>query len=113
MIAPSEWEWRGLAGHFCSANDCRFHLCTRIGNVLVSTVGAYYPRDAEEMETIGLSHHYETYVFQLDANGEIESHAGIDFESLALQPGQDPYECDTIAEQMHMRMCLKWAEEQQ
>lgn len=38
-IPKSEWRWYGNAGHFICANDCRFHLCTEIGDFLVSTVG--------------------------------------------------------------------------
>lgn len=43
MIPESEWRWFGSAGHFICGDDCRFHLCTLIGDVLVSTVGEYLP----------------------------------------------------------------------
>jgi hypothetical protein len=37
------WEWYGGAGHFICARWCRFHLCTKVGPWLVSTVGEYWP----------------------------------------------------------------------
>ena len=43
MIPISEWKWFGNAGHFICAHWCRFHLCTLIGEHLVSTVGQYVP----------------------------------------------------------------------
>jgi hypothetical protein len=39
----SEWKWFGSAGHLCVGHDCRFHLCTLIGEHLISTVGEYWP----------------------------------------------------------------------
>lgn len=44
-IPKAEWKWFGNAGHFICAQWCRFHLCTQIGNYLVSTVGEYVPDD--------------------------------------------------------------------
>lgn len=41
--APSEWNWFGHAGHFICGQSCRFHLCTQVGDFLVSTVGEYWP----------------------------------------------------------------------
>ena len=42
-IPESEWKWFGNAGHLCVAQWCRFHLCTQIGEYLISTVGQYWP----------------------------------------------------------------------
>ncbi|PYQ83172.1 MAG: hypothetical protein DMG02_34135 [Acidobacteria bacterium] len=42
-IPVHEWEWFGSPGHLIVARDCRFHLCTLIGEYLVSTVGQYLP----------------------------------------------------------------------
>ena len=60
--------WYGSAGHFCAAGMCKFHLCTEVGEYLVSTIGEYYPKEKGKMEPIGagLSNFYETYVFNLD-----------------------------------------------
>lgn len=38
-----DWQWFGHAGHFICAQWCRFHLCTLVGQYLVSTVGEYVP----------------------------------------------------------------------
>lgn len=54
MIPQSEWRWFGNAGHFICSFDCRFHLCTLVGNVLVSTVGEYFP-DYQVREVLAAS----------------------------------------------------------
>jgi hypothetical protein len=43
LIPEKDWKWFGNAGHFICAFDCQFHLCTLIGDILVSTVGQYFP----------------------------------------------------------------------
>lgn len=39
-------EWFGNAGHLIVSHWCRFHLTTKVGKYLVSTVGEYYPERA-------------------------------------------------------------------
>lgn len=66
MIPESEWQWCGYAGHFIAARGCRFHLHTRIGDYTVSTLGDYYPSDADPdgpPTEVGLGRLYETMVF--------------------------------------------------
>jgi hypothetical protein len=70
--------WFGSAGHFVASNGCRFHLHTHIGDVCISTVGDYRPRDAAEYEkphSIGSGRTFETMAFRLDADGD---HDGVD-----------------------------------
>lgn len=43
MSKLQNWKWFGHAGHFICGAWCRFHLCTQVGNYLVSTVGEYWP----------------------------------------------------------------------
>lgn len=43
LIPREKWEWFGSPGHLIVANDCRFHLCTLVGQWLVSTVGEWLP----------------------------------------------------------------------
>ncbi len=43
MLDQSQWKWYGHAGHFICSRWCRFHLCTEVGNFLISTVGEYWP----------------------------------------------------------------------
>ena len=42
-VEQKDWQWFGHAGHFICAHWCRFHLCTKVGDYLVSTVGEYWP----------------------------------------------------------------------
>jgi hypothetical protein len=42
-IPESQWKWFGNAGHLIIASWCRFHLCTQIGEYMISTVGEYWP----------------------------------------------------------------------
>lgn len=39
----TDWKWFGNAGHLIVGSWCRFHLCTQIGEYMVSTVGEYWP----------------------------------------------------------------------
>lgn len=72
MIPKSKWVWYGFAGHLVVSRRCAYHLCTRIGDRLVSTVGAYYPGRSDEMETIGSGKdvYFETMVFPCDGEDE-------------------------------------------
>ena len=42
----NNWKWFGHAGHLIVGSHCRFHLCTQIGDYLISTVGEYWPERA-------------------------------------------------------------------
>lgn len=46
VIAADKWRWFGNAGHFICGRWCRFHLCTKVGKFLISTVGEYWPERA-------------------------------------------------------------------
>lgn len=41
--SPSSWEWYGHPAHFICGDKCRFHLATKVGKYLVSTVGELWP----------------------------------------------------------------------
>ena len=64
--------YSGEPGHFIAVRRCCFHLTTRIGDILVSTVGCYHPRGAGdgEPEPIGHRRLYETMVFRIGEDGE-------------------------------------------
>ena len=53
-IPESEWRWFGNAGHLIVSSNCQFHLCTQIGDFLVSTVGEYVP-DAPVREMLAIN----------------------------------------------------------
>lgn len=40
-VDRKDWQWLGHPAHFCAAEDCRFHMTTIVGCVVVSTVGDY------------------------------------------------------------------------
>ena len=39
----ASWKWFGNAGHFICSHYCRFHMTTKVGRYLVSTVGEMWP----------------------------------------------------------------------
>jgi hypothetical protein len=106
MIKQEEWEWYGLPGHFIAANRCQFHLATKVGDVLVSTVGDYYPRGSDKRETIGCDRFFETMVFHFD--GECECGCGQP-DIIPSEIDFDAYNDAASATAGHMVMCCKWA----
>ena len=107
MIPKDQWVWYGFAGHFIGGHSCAYHLCTRIGNKVISTVGAYYPRSQEEMVTLGIGpeDYYETMIFECDGedeNGNPNIHVFTELErhmygdSLKAEQGHRAI-CDRIA----------------
>lgn len=72
--------YSGEPGHFIAARRCCFHLTTRIGDILVSSVGCYHPLGASEEEPvpIGSSRLFETMVFRIGENGEADWSDSID-----------------------------------
>lgn len=122
-VPQSEWKWFGNAGHFISARWCRFHLCTQIGDYLVSSVGEYVnPKHIRESglsedewaekhpfgTNIGSGRTFETMVFAI---------IGVACDCGCNLPEIEPHELDSgcynspdDANNGHMAMCRKWAE---
>lgn len=67
-IPESEWVWYGFAGHFVCADRCGYHLCTRVGNYLISTIGHYVPHGSDRIRRLRCTAEsfYETMVFACD-----------------------------------------------
>ena len=138
-ITPDKWKWFGNAGHFICARDCRFHLCTKIGKYLVSTVGQYFPDEpVREIEAssrgitlegkgdarrfdymqkvgyteIGYNRLFETMVFKFDG---ICREKGCECGLPTIIPTELDYgsynETDA-ATKGHLRLCKKWARKQ-
>lgn len=42
-MTTQQWQWFGQAAHFICGDKCRFHMATKVGRYLVSTVGEYWP----------------------------------------------------------------------
>lgn len=140
MLWPrDEWEWFGGAGHFICGQDCRFHLCTKVGPWLVSTVGELLPDsnswdiyadrvggippelrgDAKRawfLEHVGFldvgsGRKYETMVFRLSA--ERCTVADCDCEMPVVSEwneiDSDGYNLRGDAQRGHLAMCESWA----
>lgn len=109
-VPESEWRWCGYPGHFIGSFDCLFHMKTRVGPWIVSTVGDYRPNHgrAEEPTPLGVGAEslYETFVFA--ARDDVECHAGMpsDWTEVEGEQWATPQE----AEAGHLAMCLRYAE---
>lgn len=106
LASEAGWKWYGYGGHFVGSKSCAFHLATRIGGFLVSTVGDYMP-GAMPRQTLGASpdSFFETYVFECDGDTEdgdpnIRSWGEID---------GGRYSQSILAERGHYDFCRKYA----
>lgn len=106
MIPRSEWKWYGYAGHLIVSARCAYHLCTRIGDYLVSTVGDYRP-DGKKRETIGAGDaaFFETYVFKCGGEGSSGDPIVADLSEIDGERYAESIE----AERGHYRYCEKYA----
>lgn len=124
MIPHAEWRWFGDVGHFICGQWCRFHLCTQVGDYLVSTVGRYvHPRHSagsEQAEREWLQKHPDGeevgfgrfYVRLRRPSGNRRSpvptrppsaaRIRIRAQSTASPPGRP-------SSRGHMEMCERWA----
>ena len=110
-IPRAKWEWFGYPGHFICAAQCRFRLCTKVGNYLISTVGDMLDSCTEKRDTIGAGpdDFFETYVFKGGPRCNVAS-CGCE------QPSIDGHEidgerCATAgeAQALHLKYCEKYA----
>ena len=109
MIPKSEWVWYGFAGHLCVSRRCAYHLCTRIGNRLVSTVGAYFFNDDKMQPIAGPNDFYETMVFE--CSGE-DKHGNPFLDSLS-ELERHVYGGSVAAELGHRNICIGVAAKQE
>lgn len=104
-IPESEWEWLGHAAHFICADRCRFHMATKVGGYLVSSVGdMYLEPDQKKPDNIGCERTHETIVWTVgdrlpcgcyDVGEEVDWGAYNDPQSATAG---------------HMALCRKWAD---
>jgi len=111
VIPESEWIWDGHQAHL--RVTCEFHLATRVGDYIVSTVGEYRPQSGRadgaqygleyaRFETIGSGRLFETFVFRTSGEGlgtpdtfdEVDTEIANDHNTARLN---------------HMAMCRKYA----
>lgn len=130
-IPASEWVWLGHPAHFIGGFDCRFHMATKIGNYIVSTVGEYLPEhEIREMnaqlkgvkltgfgrdridnylvkigfEELGIGRKYETKVFNAQKSKSVKSCCPwVIADGNELESGGYNEAADAI--KGHMRMC--------
>jgi hypothetical protein len=123
QMSERGWEWFGHAGHFICGRWCRFHLCTKAGLWLVSTVGQYvHPRHSAGSERA------ESEWLRRNPNGE-EIGAGRFYETMVFRAGEPcrargcgcglpeisgsevdmaGYLTAAAAAKGHVAMCQKW-----
>lgn len=120
-IPQDQWQWFGNAGHLIVGQWCRFHLTTKVGNWLVSTVGEYvhpmHGMGSEQKEAdwlkknplgqdIGCGRKFETMVF---AAGEL-CDCGCGLPSISgSEVDSGCYNDRKSATEGHMALCLKFA----
>jgi hypothetical protein len=124
VTPQSEWEWFGTPGHHIMAFWCRFHLTTKVGEYLVSTVGELvHPVNLEGGQDalrwqrknwpgaeVGCGRYYETMVFHTSSLCEADlcgqcgmpNHNGHGLDMLGYQTAAE-------ANRGHMAMCRKYA----
>lgn len=123
-ISKDKWEWFGNAGHFICGQWCRFHLCTKVGKYLISTVGEYvHPRHSGggEMseaswikknwpgEDIGCGRKYETMVFLAGERCQ-NKECGCKMPTIkGTELDFDGYNKPGDAATGHYKLCEKWS----
>jgi hypothetical protein len=136
-VSVADWEWFGLAGHFICGDRCQFHMTTKVGTVVVSTIGRLLhdegsreitagvrgvklvgkgdARKADYMKKIGFDEvgfgrKFETMVFRTD--GVCPCGCGLP----SIIPSEidfDSYNEDEAARLGHLAMCHKWSADKQ
>jgi len=113
FVPSDKWIWYGHAGHLCVGHYCRFHLCTKVGQFFISTVGDYFPPGEDARDTIGGGEKdfFETYVFTAKKGLKCKLN-----KCQCGMPNIDLHEIDGArvetareAANLHMKMCRKYA----
>lgn len=102
----SDWKWYGFPGHCIISSRCAYHLSTRVGKYLISTIGAYKRNPLQDkFDPIGSDPNelFETMVFSCD--GEINGDPNVaDYSELAGVR----YATSREAEVGHYRLCWQY-----
>lgn len=110
MTTNSEREalekWYGYAGHLIVGKQCAYHLCTRVGKYLISTVGHYLPRSGDKMDTVGAgsADFFETHVFPCDGETADGNPNVTDWDEI----GGERYATSVEAERGHYKWLNKY-----
>lgn len=104
----NEWKWYGYAGHFSGGSACAYHLCTRIGGFLISTLGDYRPPSrGGKRQLLGLANDswFETFVFHCEGEDENGDPIVPSFNEIDSRR----YGTSIEAERGHYEFCQKYA----
>ena len=104
------WQWLGYPAHFLCAHSCAFHMATKVGKYIVSSVGDYRPDGMDKKKvTIGAGENsfFETYVFKAGGIcscgcGEPRIDSGCEIDGIRSATA-------TEARKRHLAMCRKYA----
>jgi len=105
MNTNTNWKWYGFAGHLIVSDRCAYHLTTKVGNFLISTVGAFRKNYYDDFYTpigSGKTELFETCAFLCP--GEDEFGNPIRGEELSCQRFGDSKE----AEVNHYAECRRF-----
>ena len=137
-IKKEKWIWMPHAGHLIVGDQCKFHLNTKVGKYIVSTVGEYWPdRQVREIHAKVynpkwleenkhlLGDNFDVTYFKEFGYEEI----GCDrkYETMVFRAKKSKYKCcpyemitgeldfegyNTAEEayKSHLKLCKKWAE---
>lgn len=113
MLAVSKWKWFGSPAHFICADRCRFHLATRVGRFVVSSVGNYFQKELQDKpQEIGCFRLFETMVFRAGRVCRVKgcgcSLPRINGMELDFLPANTAGE----AQKNHLALCMKYARKQ-
>lgn len=115
-VPQSKWEWLGHACHFIGGQSCQFHLATKVGGWLISTVGDLrwphkYVNDAVEWprDTLGIGEEdwFETMVFPAGERIDCGCYTAADWREKECKR----YATSEKATAGHLAMCNKYAAE--
>jgi hypothetical protein len=125
-VPAAEWEWFGNAAHFMGGPWCRFHLATKVGNYLVSTIGEwvhpYWSRWKEEPRMDGSrahllgdaldshGHRFKTAVFLARERCESAACGCTMPQPSGRELDSAGYNTRAEATRGHMALCHTWAE---
>lgn len=73
-VPKDKWLWMPHAGHFIMGHACQFHLATKVGKYLVSTVGEYWP-DSQIRRIHAQVHDPKWLADNADLKGDYWDHA--------------------------------------
>lgn len=110
---PRTRRYTGFARHFSAAAHCRFHITTEIGDVVVSTVGAYVEpgSGSDGWDDVGHNRKFETYVFRIGRPCTCESRCGTRVVADWGAIDSRCYGTAAAATDGHEAMCVKWETE--